>query len=213
MLGQALLFGGLLTCLVLRPEGLATNDGLSYYGTFLDTIVPYGVALLGCAICCHRAARMLGDDTHEGDNGERGGSAAAGPSTSGDVDGIRTVRRGLETFAVLLVGLFLTPYTVAPWVEDLHMSLGAALFAGQLLLSFWVAARLRFAPWAVLLTLAELVAGIACAVYLSPPQGLLTQSQLVFQLAFGVLLVRVLSAFRVPGPAAAETVPEPPAPP
>jgi hypothetical protein len=52
MLGLAFLLGGTFVCVELKPDGLAANDGISYYGTLPETVAPYAVAILGSARTC-----------------------------------------------------------------------------------------------------------------------------------------------------------------
>jgi hypothetical protein len=92
--------------------------------------------------------------------------------------------------AILVVGLVATPDTV---LETLHMILGSSLFVLQLLISLlilkWLATKLlNFGLFGL-----ELLCGIAAWYYLPLSQGLLLQAQVIFQLAFVVLLVRTIS--------------------
>ena len=69
------------------------------------------------------------------------------------------------------------------------MIAGSVLFVLQLLLSGWLVVRVNYNIWAILLALLELAGGVASAAYLKYTHGLLIQSQILFQLAFGVLLI------------------------
>lgn len=169
---QLVLYAGLLVCIALLPAGLHTNDGISYYGIFERTLIPYTLALGGAAYFAWLAADKL-----------------TRPE-------LRYVRFSLFLYTLLVVGIMLTPYSLGRWFDYLHTTFGSALFSLQLLLSFWLVWRLR-TWWAWALAVVELVAGIFSAAYLSPKTGLLLQSQLLFQLAFGALLLLSLQKNRL----------------
>ncbi|SRR6266705_161624 len=56
---QLSFFSFLLGAAVINREGFVDNNGLSYYGEHADTIVPYGLGLLCCAVFVWRAAAGL----------------------------------------------------------------------------------------------------------------------------------------------------------
>lgn len=168
------MYGGLLLCVLLKPAGLAANDGISYFGIFRVTFVPYAIGLLGSAYFCRQTANNL-----------RGSNL--GP--------VRLVMSAVATLTVIIV---LTPYAAGRWVDDTHTTCGSILFILQLLLSGWLIVRLRYIWWSIALSLAELAGGILSAIYLGPLHGFLFQSQVLFQLAFGTLLVLSLRALPVP---------------
>lgn len=101
----------------------------------------------------------------------------------------RPIRDSLLVMAVLTCIVAVTPYAVNNAVDSIHRTAGALLFTLQLILSFWLIAKLHHAIWAILLTVAELVAGIACALYLYPTHGYLFQAQVLFQFFFSTLLI------------------------
>lgn len=139
------------------------NDGLSYFGVFRETFVPYAIGLLGAAYFAMQASEQIPD--HES-----------------------TIRPALKTYAILVLGIVVTPYAASPWLNYLHIASGSALYSLQLIFSIWLTMRLHFVRWSVTLLLSELIAGILCAYYLGPPHGLLPQMQTLFQFAFGILL-------------------------
>jgi hypothetical protein len=147
----------------LKPEGLINNQGISYYGVFLLTIIPYCFAMLGSAYFCVKFALHL----HRPE--------------------LAVVKYSLMTLSLLIVGLVITPDNHGRYVADAHVTFGSTLFIVQLLLSGWFTAQLRYGSWAIVLTLMEFVAGIVSYIYLTPKNGYLIESQIVFQLSFGVL--------------------------
>ena len=160
----------LLACLLLRPSGLAANDGLSYFGGFLNTAVPYSFSFLLYAYFLWRVAPLLA-------------------TSLGSKDAWAIVL-ALRVMSGLLVGLVLTPHTL---VNGIHTVFGTALFASQLLFSIYLFVRQRDWQNGVIL-LVQLASGLAALYYLPKHGGLLLQSQVMFQLAFGLLLRRVAMA-------------------
>jgi len=172
LLGQLCLYFGLTVCVVLKPAGLSVNDGISYFGIYRETFLPYAFGLLGAAYFTVRAVAQLPAE-------------------------MALLRQALKVYTLLIVGVVITPYVVSTPIDHLHIAFGSALFSLQLLLSCWLIWQLHHVWWGIALTLVELVSGIAAAVYLRPAHGLLLQSQVVFQLAFGTLLVLSLQRLEV----------------
>lgn len=175
LFSQLLLYAGLLVCVVIRPAGLAANDGISYYGIYRDTFFPFAAGLLGAAYFTVRAIDRL-------------------------TPGEKILRLAFKIYAPLIVGIVITPYAAGRWMDYLHTTCGSALFSLQLILSGYLMWCLRYTWWSVVLSLIELAAGILSAVYLNPSHGFLFQTQVLFQLAFGALLIlslqRLTSAVR-----------------
>jgi len=170
-------------CVALKPAGLSANNGISYYGIFRETFLPYALGLLGSAFFLAHAIGNLPTSQHE-------------------------LRLAFTTYIPLIVGIVATPYAAGRWLNYLHTIFGSALFSLQLILSGWLTLRLHYIWWAVMLTTVEVVAGIFSAAYLNPTHGFLMQAQLLFQLAFGALLI--LSLHKLSGskmPAMPETSP------
>ena len=167
--GQLCLYAGLLVCAVVKPHGLLVNDGISYYGNFRATIIPYAFALLGGAYFSIRAAEHLAQPP------------------------VKPLRYAFTAFALLAAGELVTPAFASQPVDALHRVFGIALFSLQLLVSIWLVVRLRYAWQAVALALVELIAGIAAFLYLAPAHGLLLESQVVFQTAFAALAIYALT--------------------
>lgn len=169
LFGQLILYAGLLVCVLIKPAGLGANDGISYYGIYKETFFPYAVGLLGAAYFAVRAIGQL----------EKGG--------------MKLLRLALKIYAPLIVGIVITPYAAGKWMDYLHTTCGSALFSLQLILSGWLIWKLRYVWWGVALSLVELAGGILSAVYLNPTHGFLFQTQVLFQLAFGALLILSLT--------------------
>lgn len=161
---QVCFYGGLLFAVILRPQGLDANSGISYYGIFAQTFVPFEISLLGAAVFTWLCAEHI--------------TEAA----------LRPIRSVLFYVAVCTCVVAATPYS-NEILNIIHRLAGTLLFSMQLLLSFWLIAKLHRALWALLLVTAEILAGIACAIYLFPVHGYLMQSQVLFQFFFTTLLI------------------------
>jgi hypothetical protein len=163
---QLCLFIGMLFCIVIKPKGLAANSGISYYGTFLKTVVPYTAGILGSAYFSYRLARTL-----------RSSSLALAQSI-------------LVVISILSIGIVLTPYSINAILNWAHTILGSIIFVLQLVLSGWIIKNLNFNSSMLILWLLEIGCGILAAIYIRPPHGFLIQSQLLFQLLFAIILFR-----------------------
>lgn len=162
--GQICFYIGLTVAILLKPDGLATNNGISYYGIYERTFVPYALGLLGCAFFIWLAATRIRQQK------------------------FKIVSYALIVQSILVLVIIVTPYSVSNTLDYSHTAAGSALFSLQLLLSFWLVTKLKWQIWSVALVAVELAAGIACALYLKPTHGFLIQCQILFQVAFGLLL-------------------------
>jgi hypothetical protein len=156
---------GLAVAILLKPAGLSSNDGISYFGIYARTAVPYMIGLLGSAFLCWRASKHI------------------------DAPELALLKDMLAAFAVLTAVIVATPYSVRPILDWIHTTAGSTLFSFQLLLSIWLVRKLKYNPAVVALAIIELASGIMCAIYLLPVRGFLLQFQIFFQLAFGGLLI------------------------
>jgi len=181
--GQACFYLGLLACVIIRPAGLADNAGISYYGVYRETILPYILALLGSAYFSIKAAEHF------------------------NATGRVIMRYALTLMGLLTIGVLITPDSLSKFMDGLHRACGASLFSIQLLLSVWLITRLRHKLWAIVGTLVELGGGIASFHYLSPQHGLLLQTQVLFQASFGWVIIYSLPQL-MPSSSLAEETPE-----
>lgn len=174
--GQVCFYGGLLICAALRPAGLTANGGISYYGVYRETILPYTLALLGSAYFLIKTAELYKEPAQ------------------------KVVRYCLTAFGLLIIGVLVTPDSVRPiWLWDgVHRAFGIPLFSLQLLFSVWLITQLRYQLPAIFLTAVELTGGIFSLLWLSPIHGWSLESQVVFQAGFGGLLIYSLPRLRAP---------------
>ncbi|HUD07465.1 MAG TPA: hypothetical protein VMQ52_00045 [Candidatus Saccharimonadales bacterium] len=163
---QLCLFVSMLMCIAIKPKGLAANGGISYYGTFLETAVPYTIGILGGAYFGYRLAKTL----HKAS--------------------LKYVRLALIVISILSIGIVLTPYSINAVLDWTHTILGSIIFILELVISGWVIKSFEYDSTILVLGLLEFICGVLAAIYTRPPHGFLIQSQLLFQLFFGIILYR-----------------------
>ncbi|SDI36656.1 hypothetical protein SAMN05421869_105234 [Nonomuraea jiangxiensis] len=162
--GQVCLLGGLGVCLAVMPGCLSANCGMSDFGVHWRTLVPYVAGCLGAALYTNRGLRAL---------------APLLPAP-------RFVRLAGVSFAILLTGVLLTPYTVSDTVHWVHRAFGAALFLHEMVLA------VRLLGWRLtgpLPVAAQAVAGVAAGVCVVLEKGPLVVGQAVFQVTFGLIVI------------------------
>lgn len=164
LIGAMILLG---LCVIIRPDSLSVNYGLSYFGIFTSTIIPYAAAFLLYAFSLWKASDL----------------------TLGSPIITKTLNWAMRIMSIQVIGLILTPYNR---LYGIHVFFGAGLFSLQLLLSFMLLKWL-ISNWINIgLVVMEFLSGLASLYYLPQTHGLLLQTQVIFQLAFGVLLIRAL---------------------
>ncbi len=145
--GQAGFVIGLLVCIIIKPHGLTANGGISYYGVYRETILPYSLMLLIPAYFFIKTAEIF--------HGR----------------GQQLMRYALTAMGLLTIGILITPDSWSNLMDLLHRICGTSLFVLQLLLSGWFISKLEYDWRAILLTAIELAGGIASFVWLAPPTG------------------------------------------
>ena len=171
--GQVVFFCFLVACMVVTGQGLGHNRGFSFFGGHGSTIVLYALGFTLAAVFFGRAASQL----------ER-------------VDGTDCQRlaTGLRIVIVLLLVDLCTPDTVDQFFYDLHIAASAILFAFQMFFGIWVASRVSNSIPGWTLVGAQFLGGIAAGLSQLHLIAILGESILVFQLAFGGLLVHAAAA-------------------
>jgi hypothetical protein len=159
-------------CIILRPESLNVDNGLSYFGTLKTTIVPYTIAYLLYALSLWKVSTIR----------------------FGSLWQHRIFTWVFRIMIVQIIGLLLTPGNS---VYDIHLFFGSGLFVLEVLLSTCLVAWLAFSWLNVSLVMAEIFSGIASFYFLPWTRGPLLQTQVLFQLAFGILLIRALTVLEL----------------
>lgn len=163
-------FGSLLVCFLLDPRVITGNLGISYYGNYQLTIIPYLIGLLLTSYFIIRAARAL-------------------PRTSRTFNAMAEI---LTAVALLIVGVLLTPYSVATLFDRAHVLTSGILFVVELALAIWLVV-MTYRDWVSLTLLtAQLVGALIAMISLVTSIELMLTGQVIAQLAFGLLLIRAL---------------------
>jgi hypothetical protein len=170
---QVTLYATVLLCVALAPSSLSANSGLSYFGVHKLTVIPFGLGLLVSAYFILKSTHFL-------------------PAAT---TGHKRLGLALRTISLLIVGIVVTPYSLGNWFDGVHRVFGITLFSVQLLLAIQITVFIKrdWPNWALLNL--QLAGGLLSLIYLSPPQGFLIQGQLLFQLAFSIILLRNADAF------------------
>jgi hypothetical protein len=150
-------------CFVVTGGGLGHNHGFSVYGGSWSTVLPWAVGIAGAAALIWRAADALPDE-----------DPALG--------------RCLRINVVLLVFILLTPDTIDQAFYVAHIVASVALFLFQAVVGLWLVVRTR-SNLVLQLYALQIAAGLVAGASQAQWIGLLSPGILVFQLAFGALLV------------------------
>jgi hypothetical protein len=162
----------LLICIVIRPIGLVANDGISYYGSFGNTLLPYSLAFLINSVLMWQAASVMDNETKAD----------------------RYIVFGLKLFALLFIGILLTPHDM-DIINEIHIIMGSVLFSLQLFTGI-VLTLYIYRDWLniTLLTI-TLLSGVASLVYLLQQDGFMIQTQVIFQVSIWLIFIRSLQRF------------------
>ena len=161
----------MVVCFAVDDGGLSNNHGFSVYGGSWHTIVPWTIGFVAAAVLMLRAAALLDADDH-------------------------VLARCIRVNVVLLLGVLLTPDTVDQLFYVAHIVASVLLFLFQAGFGLWLVLRARTRP-AVWLYAVQIGGGLVAGASQAQWIGLLSPGILVFQIAFGALLVRFpLLAYR-----------------
>ena len=151
-------FGLLLICVLIRPIGLIVNSGISYYGNFSETLLPYSLAFILNSYLLWQASSVIGNKTWAD----------------------RYIRVGLRVVAVLMIGILITPHNALNLEisNSLHKTIGTLLFGLQFIMAIMM--MIIYRAWTNILIFALLiVSGFAAIVYLIQPTGFMIEAQIV----------------------------------
>jgi hypothetical protein len=177
--GQACFLAMMLACCAITPSRTAIARGLSYYGTYAETAVPYAV---GFSLYIPLTAL---------------GIARVRPTSTA----VQRFRIAVMVVLALAVGVPLTPYRVDLVFDWVHIGLASTLFAAGLVLGGWLA--LRLVRDRISLTLFVLESGAAISMLAAQIgwHGYMIPSELWFELCVFGLVVQAVR--RLPRDAAA----------
>jgi hypothetical protein len=163
LLAQLAFWSCVLLCLAVTGGGLGHNHGFSVYGGKWTTILPWAVGIAAAAVLIWRAADALAKDDPQ-------------------------LARCLRINVVLLVFILLTPDSIGQVFYVAHILASIALFLFQAVVGLWLVARARSSIVVHVYAL-QILAGLVAAASQAQWIGLLSPGILVFQVAFGALLL------------------------
>jgi len=134
------LFAFLIIQICLIPHGLFANSGISFYSVQRLTVIPYILGFIGCCYFTLKSAQLI-------------------PNSNPNLN---ILRKSLQLFAVLLLGLTLSPDIAYTIVASIHVFFGASIFSLALLVAFWLSIKVTHDSTLIILSLVQLVAGFIC---------------------------------------------------
>jgi len=167
LIAQLCLFAGLLICVLLMPHFLfeANEGGVSNYGTYAKTVVPYTLGFGGCGIITIQAAlRISRKDTS---------------------------RKLLLTLGLLYLFVLLStyPYKLDGFYHDVHELAGAALVIYTVAFGMWLSLRKTRSTPTLLLFTAQCLSFLLAALTYTRLIHILFIAEFLVSTAFGTLLI------------------------
>ena len=163
LLAQFAFWSCVVLCFAVTGGGLGHNHGFSVYGGRWTTILPWAVGIAAAAMLIWRAADALADEDPP-------------------------LARFLRVNALLLAFILLTPDSIDRFFYVAHIVASVVLFLFQALVGLWLVLRAR-TSLVLQLYLLQIGAGLVAGASQAQWIGLLSPGILVFQVAFGGLLV------------------------
>jgi hypothetical protein len=175
VLGQSSLFGFLLVCLILIPHFLTERNegGVSNYGLYAKTIVPYSLAFGLCGLFTLLSARVLPKE----------------------IASYAAVKRALVGLGILLIAVLIStyPYKVNNTLNEIHVYIGTALAFLEMGLAVWLALILARDTKNIVLLVVQLIGFIMGVLTHFGVVHILFITELLTSVAFGIILVRTVS--------------------
>ena len=172
LIGTYSFFSLLALCIIIRPEGLIVNSGISYYGNHIETLLPYVSAFLVNSYLLWLAASAIGDNTKTD----------------------KYFKFVLKMVAVLMLGILVTPHNIfnAPGFNLIHRTIGTFLFSSQIVMAVAIVLFV-YRDWLnIFLLMTSFVSGYAALIYILQPTGFMIEAQIVFQISIWSLYIRYL---------------------
>ena len=161
LLGQVCGYGGIALSMLILPEGLRANAGVSYFGAHWETIGPFGGGLLIMTVCAIRVCQYLPKSAFY-------------------------FKLQAMIIAVLLFSVAVIPFGSTPWMASAHERLSELLFLFQLVMAGYVAVVLRRNVIGFGLVAAGLFSAIVTLSYWAPDMRMLYIGELITQAIFSI---------------------------
>jgi hypothetical protein len=173
--GQLSLFVFWGVCLLLMPHFLLERDegGMSNYGVYLKTVVPYSLALGLCGLCILRAASLIRSNTHTQ----------------------KILRRYLYLIGIGLLLVLVSTYLYKrnTLLADVHIGIAIVLLLIELVAGWWFAWVLAKNSGNAFLFILQFAGSLLILSSAVGPVHMLLAAQLGTNLAFGILMFRAMT--------------------
>ena len=166
VMAQLSLYITVLICVLIKPSGLAANDGVSFYGGHISTVTPYIIGLMVSAYLTYMAGYDLSNKYP-----------------------FLLIKLALFGIAILILGIIVTPFDASRVVANTHELIGIILFS----IEFLITGLLVFINLTItnfFLLIGQIMGGLIAYYYLNPAQGFLLQGELIFEVFFGIILIK-----------------------
>lgn len=165
---QLSFFGSMFICFALIPEAVTGNLGISFYGNYKKTLIPYTLGLFLTSYFIVKAANALQRAHAE----------------------LKSISEFMFVIAILIIAVSLTPYSVDTIVDWAHILTSSVLFIVELLLALHITKLTRYRSDIQLLLGLQLMGALIAGASLLPDTEIMLTGQVITQLAFGILLIR-----------------------
>jgi hypothetical protein len=169
LFAQVAFWTAMLVCVAITRGGLGGNNGFSFYGGRLSTILPYAVGFVVASALIAHAAGLL----------ERSGRTRHAT--------------WLRILAVLLLADLLTPDTLGSAFYAAHIVASIALFMFEAAFGLWLVTAVSAGVQSIQLFAIQIAGGVLAGLSQLQWIGLLSLGIFVFQIAFGALLVMAIA--------------------
>jgi len=163
--GQIGFLAFLLLAILIKPAGLAANDGISYYGARKETVLFFAFSIGALCVSYYLLAQRLK------------GSAKYLP-----------LRIGSFLLPSLYLTSVFTPYDVDRKFHFIHVAVSIVIFALQIMLAVWIATILNWSNLNVILLILLALEGCAALFFVQPASGILLQAETAFESTFALMV-------------------------
>lgn len=170
VMSQVVFFSSITICALLKPDVVSTNLGISYFGNYKVSLLPYTIGLLSSGYLIIKAGNAL-------------------PRTDKT---FKTLSEALYILAILIIGVCLTPYSLNEAINWLHIGASSLVFTAELALALWLVARQKHDITNIGLLIIQSSGALIALFSLIDTVELMFTAQLITQLAFGMLLIRTI---------------------
>lgn len=169
LIGQLGFLLFLAVCIGLIPRGLSANDGICYYGTQNQTLIPFALSIGSIIVSSFVFGKRI---WHE--------------------RSLRPIAYVYFLLPVLLLAVTITPYDYSKTFHFIHVAVTILIFVVQMLLAIWILVARRWDSINIALLLLMAIEGLVSLYYVGPAHGLLLQAETAFQVTFAGLVYKNL---------------------